>query len=268
MNGVVFFHTLRRFWTSALGWGLGFAFIGFYTVAVVPNVDMLEQYASILDSMPPALMQMFGLGDSAALATPGGFLGFSFYGYMMLFFSAFGVISGLNIISNDEDRGITDVLFSLPLSRWQVLLERFLAFTVITALIALLATVGILFATTTTEIAYDAGAIVVASINMIPAVMVVMAFTALVTGITRRRAISTAAAAGFVIASYFINTLGSAASESAAAVLRGLSYFNYYDGGNTLLYGLNPVNFAVMLIFSFAALAIGVLAFQRRDVGA
>lgn len=268
MTGTVFFNTLRRQWRTGLWWGIGFGIIGLYTIAVVPNVDVLEQYTALLETMPPVLLQMLGAENAQAMATPGGFLGFSFYGYMMLFFSAFGVISGLNIVSSDEDRGVLDVVLSLPIPRWQLMLERFLAYVVIAAFIALLATVGIIIGTFTTEIAYDYGRIIVASINMVAGVAVVMAFTALVTGITRNRAVAAGAAAIFVIASYFIDALGSAASESLAGIGRAISYFSYYNGASTLLEGLNVGNFLVLIAATVVAVGLGMFFFQRRDVGA
>ncbi|MCC6804501.1 MAG: hypothetical protein IT319_16575, partial [Anaerolineae bacterium] len=61
MNGIVFTNTLRRTWKQPLYWGVLVAIMGYYIIAVVPNVDMLRQYADMVANMPPLLMQAFGM---------------------------------------------------------------------------------------------------------------------------------------------------------------------------------------------------------------
>ena len=88
--------------------------------------------------MPPLLLQAFGMTDAAQLATPAGFLDFGFFSYMMLVLAAYAVIAGLSVTANEEDRGIMDVLLSLPIPRWRLVVERFLAYALILVLILVL----------------------------------------------------------------------------------------------------------------------------------
>ncbi len=53
MTGVVFTDTLRRNWRTGLYWTIGIALLGVYIIAVIPNVDMLNQYATLVQTMPP-----------------------------------------------------------------------------------------------------------------------------------------------------------------------------------------------------------------------
>ena len=57
MTGVVFMHTLRRNWLTGLYWAIGIAILGAYIIVVIPNVDMLKQYADLVKTLPPLMLQ-------------------------------------------------------------------------------------------------------------------------------------------------------------------------------------------------------------------
>src|SRR3954466_12952007 len=95
MTGVVFMNTLRRNWLNGLYWAIGIALLGAYIIVVVPNVDMLKQYADLVKTMPPLLLQAFGARNAGDIATPVGFLGFCFFSYILLVVAAYSVIAGL-----------------------------------------------------------------------------------------------------------------------------------------------------------------------------
>src|SRR3954466_12868953 len=103
MTGVVFMNTLRRNWLNGLYWAIGIALLGVYIIVVVPNVDMLKQYADLVKTMPPLLLQAFGASASADITTPAGFLGFGFFSYILLVIAAYSVVAGLNVTANEED---------------------------------------------------------------------------------------------------------------------------------------------------------------------
>lgn len=268
MSGIVFTNTLRRNWKQIIYWGIAFALMGFYVIAVVPDVDMLQQYADMVSNMPPLLMQAFGFKDAAQLATPEGFLGFGFFGYMLLVLAAYAVFAGLSVTTNEEDRGIMDVLLSLPIPRWRVVLERFLAYTVIIIGILAVAFAGLWGATLSTQgLNLDTGRLFEGVVNMLPATLLVLAFTVLAGTVARSRGLAVAAATIFVVASYFIDFIGSAASGTAAANLRVLSFYSWYDGSQIMYTGLQWDR-VVLLIAVAAVMAAGSLwFFERRDIG-
>src|SRR5258706_11183317 len=112
-------------------WGAGIALMGLYIVLIIPDVKMLQQYGELLKSMPSFLINAMGGGDAASLATPEGFIAYGFFGWIMLVLATYGVLAGLNITANEEDRGILDVLLSLPVPRWRGIIKKFLAYTVV-----------------------------------------------------------------------------------------------------------------------------------------
>lgn len=268
MSGVVFMNTLSRNWRAGLYWGIGIALLGVYAIVVIPNVDMLNQYAQLAQSMPPLLLQAFGIEDVSAMATPSGFLGFAFFGYALLILAAYVVIAGLNVTANEEDRGIMDITLSLPIPRWRIVLERFLAYTVLIIGILVVTFLSMWGATlTTTTLGFDIGRMAEGIVNMLPSTLLMLAATVFAGTVMRSRGAAAAVATAFVIVSYFINFLGSAASGSAAASLQAISFFNYYGGSDIMSTGLNWGNILLLVVVT-VVLAVGSLwFFERRDVG-
>ncbi len=268
MTGVIFKDTLRRSWRGMIYWAIGFALLGVYILAVIPNVDMLKQYADLIQNMPPMLMQMFGASDVSAIATPAGFLGFGFFGYTLLILAAYAVIAGLNITANEEDRGILDVVLSLPIPRWRLMAERLLAYTLmLIGMLALtfLAMVLVLLSNNAMDIAPLN--LLAGIVNFLPSTLLVLTFTALMGTALRSRGRAAGVATGFVIVSYFINFIGDAASDTAAAALRVVSFFNYYDGSNIMNTGLVWGNVGLLLLVTVICVAASLWFFERRDIG-
>ena len=267
MAGAIFRETLRRHWRQMLYWGIGLGLLGFYVLVVIKDVDMLAQYASIVESMPPVLMQMFGVGDAAALATPEGFISFGFFSYTLLMLAVYAVMAGLNVTANEEEEGILDVLLAQPVPRWRVMAEKLLAYALATVGIVAMAFLFILAGIQAAGIPVSVGRMLEGSVNILPSTWLMIAFTAFAAVVFRRRGTAVMVASVFVIASYFINFLGEAASGSLANALRAVSFFNYYDPNAVMVSGLNAGSIALLLGVT-AALAAGALwAFQRRDVG-
>ncbi len=267
MTGVVFMNCLRRNWRQGVYWGLGIALMGYYIIAVVPNVDMLQQYADLMAKMPPLLMKSFGLNDAAQLTTPGGFIGFGFFSYMLLVTATYAVVAGLAVTTSEEDRGIMDVLLSLPIPRWHIIIERFLAYTLIIVLMLLLSFAGLWIGQVTTPgLSLDLGRMGEGVINLLPSTLLVLAFTVLVGALARSRSLAVAAAAVFVVASYFIDFIGAAASETAAASLRVVSFYSWYNGGQIMFTGLEWGRVLPLLALAVVMLMGSLWFFERRDV--
>ncbi|MEZ4672472.1 MAG: ABC transporter permease subunit [Anaerolineae bacterium] len=266
MNGTVFMETLRRSWRGALYWGLGFGFYALMLMLVVQDANILKQYGEIAKAFPPALMQLFG-GDVTALATPEGFLAYGFFGYLLLIFAVYAIMSGLNITANDEDQGILDVVLSLPLARMRLMLEKFLAYTLLTVFIIACAYVGLIAGLQFSALEVDSSKLLQSTFNMLPSSLLMLAFTALAGALFRRKGTATAVASLFVVGSYFLNFLGEAASSTVFEPLRQLSFFHYYDHNGVVQHGLSWGNIGILSVVTVVCVAAALWLFERRDVG-
>ncbi len=267
MTGVVFFNTLRRNLRSTLLWAVGMAFLGGYIALFIGDVDALEQMRQLVETLPPVLLQMVGMSDVQALSTPEGFIVFGFFGRALLFLCAYAVIAGMSVSANEEDSGILDIVLSLPLARARFLLEKLLAFTLMTLLIVFVSLLGIVIGVQLSGQQVNMTPILESSIMMLPGLLLVTAFTAFSGVLLRRRTAALAIAAVFVVGSYFSDFIGSAASDTFASSLSSLSFFSYVDPEQVLATGLNAGNLLLLLTITGVLVTGAVWLFNRRDIG-
>ena len=72
MTGIVIASTLRTAWKQILYWGVGLGVLGFYIVFIASDSDIIEGYANLFESMPPAMLKAFGASDAELLRSSRG----------------------------------------------------------------------------------------------------------------------------------------------------------------------------------------------------
>ncbi len=265
--GVTFMETLRRQWRGIIFWGGGIGFLAFIQVIIVPTVDALEQMAELMETLPPALMQAFGGEDAAFMSTPEGYLAVQYFSMVALVFAAYAVAAGINVTANDEDKGILDMTLSLPIPRWQMIVEKALAYSLLIVAINLVSLFGLwLGILPSTAINVDMGRILVANLNILPVAFFVFGFTIMISVMVRRRSQALAIASALVIIGYFVDTIGLAASNSIINDLRVFSYYRYYDFTEVVKNGLVMENVLILMVAAVICFAASLFFFQRRDI--
>ncbi|MBN1966017.1 MAG: ABC transporter permease subunit [Anaerolineae bacterium] len=265
MAGAVFMETLRQQWRQVIWWGLGLFVLDLYILIIIPDVDMLEQMADFVSTMPPLFMQFFGLSGAASLATPTGFIAL-LYGFVLLILVAWAVLSGLNVTSNEEDEGTLDMLLSLPIPRWRVVVEKYLVFAVLGLVMLTLGYLGLMAGLQVSTLEIDTGRVLEMSLGMLPSLLCVVALTVFLSALLKRRAAAVGLVTAIVVGSYVLNFLAESAPDSIFYSLRYASLFNYYKGEAIMLDGLSWGNVGVVLAATLVLLAGSLWAFQRRDV--
>ncbi len=270
MSGVIFLETLRRNWRYMLWWGIGIGFIAWINVVALPDVDSIRQVAELMESMPPFMLQMFGAGDLEFMATPEGYLALQLFSFFPLILAMYAVTVGLNVISNEEERGIMDVLLSHPVTRVQIVVEKTVAYALLSVGVILIMWLWVVIGLAMVpevSAGVDGGELLIAHLAMIPLLWIVLGFTVLLTGIMRKRTLAIALVASFILGSYFLNTIGAAASETVLSTLKPLSYFAHLDSYSIFTGTGQYGGLIVVVVVSVIFAAIGLFGFTRRDVG-
>lgn len=267
MTGSIFFEAVRRNWRTTLYWGIGLLIYGFYGTIIIPDVDMLNQYAQLIESMPPVLMQALGATDAATIATPEGYINLVYFGYVLIILAVYAVQAGLNVTANDEEQGMLDVVLSLPVPRARVLLERLAFYMLSSVVIIIMGLIGLFVGSGLSSLDFDMGKLVVSSINLLPSLLLILTATVFIAVLIRRKGTAVAIVSAFVVTSYFLDFIGRAASGSFAGTLGKISFFHYYDSMTVMQNGLVLAN-VLLLLGITASLVVGSLwVFQRRDIG-
>jgi ABC-2 type transport system permease protein len=267
MAGSVFLGTLRRSWRTMIFWAIGIGLFAALNIIAVPDANGMKATAEAIAQMPPFVVQLVGGGDLTFLASTAGYLNNQYYAIVLVIFGIYAIVVGLNITANEEEKRILDVVLSLPVPRWRVMLERFLAYAALTAGV-LIGSTAIIYLTLAAEpsVVIDPMLVAVASLNILPATLVVLAFTMFIATLVRRRGQAITITVVFLIASWFIDVLGRTATTSIMNTARAISFYAYYDSTGVLQNGLSFTNIALLLTAT-VILVIGALwRFEHRDI--
>jgi ABC-2 type transport system permease protein len=259
----VFTKTVRdlrwpTFWV-ALGMG---AMTGYFAL-LFPTYSKIIDLNSILDKMGPAAKLMgASLGDASTLI---GFLHIELFSMilpaLMVAFAA-GMASGFT--AGEDSRGTIDVLLSYPVSRRRLVLEKTLAVVIgciVSAVVVWVFAVAGAAASGST-LPWDKLA---AALVML--VLIGLAFGGIALAIsayTGNRGMAIGVAVALMVVMYLVDALANIVDS--LGVVRPLSLFRYYMGGDPLRNGLNFADAGVLAAVAVVFLALSLVAFDRRDL--
>jgi len=267
MTWSVFVETLRRGWRTMIYWGIGIGLIGVLNIIAVPSVDGMKATAEALSKLPPFVVQMVGGGDLVFLSSPAGYLNNQYFATILVFFGLYAIIVGLSVTSTEEDKLIMDVLLTLPIQRWRVIVEKFAAYALMSiGVIGISTALLSLGLQMTPSVSIDRSIILQASFSILPGTLIMLAFTIFIATVVRRRAYAMSIAAVFLVGSWFIDILGRTATTSIANTARVASFYSYYDTAQVMQHGLSLLNVTVPLVAAAILMVGAVWSFQRRNI--
>ena len=266
MTGSVFLETLRTTWRQMVYWGVGLAAMALLIVLMIPLYDM-QAVANLLESFPPVILAMVGVGDDLAIFTSNeGFVAIGFFGKSALIFAVYPVVMGMRITANEEDNGTTDVLLSLPIARAQVIVEKFLAYGASIVGVVALIYLGLQVGATVGGVELDVARLAAVTFYLIPLMIFIMAATTLIGVLARRRTVALGIVTAFVIISYMLQTIGAAAEGTVAEPVGAVSFLTYYNAGDILQQGFIWPHIAGFLLLSGLMLLAALYRFEQRDI--
>lgn len=261
----VFAKTLRDRRRSMLGWSAGLVGLTALMAAYWPSVRDSPQLQSFFDDLPEAMRSIVGGSD---YSTPAGFLNAELFSLMLpLLFLVVAIGMGARAIAGEEERGTSDLLMSMPISRRRVLLEK-----VAGGVLVLLAIGTVLFAALAlsalvSDMDVSVGRLAQASLAT---VLLSLPFGALALAIgcaTGARGLALGLTAAAAVAAYMLNALAPLVDSLSGA--EDLSPFAWYASGDVLLgAGLAPWRAGLLVGVAAVLLGIALLALDRRDLRA
>lgn len=263
MLGNVFLKSLWEQRRSLIWWGIGVASLMLITIFFYPSVSDTPELNYLLGD-EDSLVRVF-VGNVSDMTSPEGYLNSQLYFVMVpLLILVFAIARGSGAIAAEEELGTLDLLLSNPLTRSQVLAQKFAAMIVallgLTFVLWLSAVIGVV--TVHMEISFLRVAEATLSAGMLG--MVFGALSLMMGSATGRRGLSIGVASAVGVVTYFLYAL--APLVDALEPLSKLSPFYYYIDGDPITNGLNFVHAAVLMGLTVVFLAVALITFERRDL--
>ncbi len=262
MTGSVYSKWLWDSRRSLLGWTIAIVVVGCGYAAFWPTMND-PMFTELIENYPSGLLEAI---NYTSITTPAGYLSATVYGLVVaVLMTVFAIAAGTRIIAGEEEAGILDLTLAQPVSRPTVALQRFAALAT-----AVLVMVGV-FLLAMLAIAAPAQFDTIPVVNFVAMHLHLWAFTVMfgalafaIGAATGRRSLAWGVAGGVAVLAYAAS--GIIPQAEGLEWVRDYSAFTWLNGNTPLSNGADPAQVLLMVAVSAAFIAIGVVAFTRRDI--
>lgn len=264
-TGVVLRQMLRERRRSVLLWSVAIVALVAITAASYPAVrDMGSVFDQLMDTMPEGMLELFGA--AGGITTPEGYLNSQLYSNILpILLLVYGIGMGAWTIAGAEREGTLEPLLANPVPRWRVALERFAGATLLLAVPTLVATVLLIAVREPFELAdISAGRFFAVAAGTFLLVLLFVSVTYAVGAATGSKAGAIAAGAGAAAVTYVI--FGLSSFVDFFRDLRGVSPWHWFLNHSPLSEGWTWPAIGWPLLVIIPAVAVGTVAFSRRDL--
>jgi ABC-2 type transport system permease protein len=256
-------HELVSRRTAILGWSIGLIFFGFTYLGIYPS--MADQMSAFdLSAIP--MYEAMGVTDMASFE---GYAAGTFINFLPIILAIYAIVTGTATLAGEEDDGTLELLVTLPLPRWQIVLVKALAIGLVLLVVLLITAVGLMgiFISIQNDITTT-----VQTADWLPLVLaawpITMAFgmiSLFFGAIAPNRRMAGVMGTVFFLANYF----GHAVTGLATAYegWRPFFLFHYYDNSRAVFSeGVSGADMALLVGVAAVGFALALLAFQRRNL--
>lgn len=168
-------------------------------------------------------------------------------------------------IAGDEEHGLLETMYALPIPRARLVGERLAAATVLLGLLATVTCVTTLITSRIVDLNVGAAALVWATITALALTIAIGSISLFVGGWTGRRAPALATGTTVAIAGYIITSLAEAGIEFFRAI-RFLSVFSLYNVVDVLRTGSPRWSLVGLVAVGTAFTGLALVGVSRRDL--
>lgn len=264
----LFRQQVKTEWVSVLTWSLIFAVLIFYMVILWQQMNVsgtVAQLQQMLNQMSPALRSVYGAG--LALGTlPGWIEGYLLGGWINLVFLVFTGLFVAGIVTREMDRRTMEFLLSLPVSRTQFIVSRWLGMALALGILHLAHYGGIAAAVAVVGQQVPMGRVLLAEFNSLLLFLALGSVLLVVSLFVDDYGRGVGAVLGLGIGLYFFY-LGAENSTGFTKTLRTALPFARFDQVAIIEQGTVPTGDLLVLgAIAAVGLALSVLIFRRKQI--
>ncbi|WP_027927495.1 ABC transporter permease subunit [Amycolatopsis benzoatilytica] len=254
-------HDQRR---GLLAWTVSLVLLVAMYAALWPSIRDQPSMSQFLQNMPEAMRALFA-SSGADMSTPTGYVQvelLSFMGPMLLLIYA--ITTGAAGVAGEEDRHTLELLMANPVSRTRVVLEKFGALVVGTALLGLATGLALVLEGRLAGLDLPVGNVAAAMLHLTLLALVFGALAAAIGGLTGHGGASRAIPAVVAVVAYVLNGLAPVVSWLKPA--QKFSPFFQYLGHDPLRNGISAPAILTAVVTVAVLVVVAVLGFRRRDL--
>lgn len=246
---------------SLVLWGLAVAAVTAIYVSFYPAMGDASQIEAFIENLPEAMVQALGYDR---MASPAGYLRSTVYGLLgPALLLVFAIGAGGRLIAGQEEDGTLELELTSPVARPRLLLGRLLALWLDIAILVAVITVMTMALVAALDIDVTTTGILAGSAGLLLLVIGLGTVTMAAGAATGRRAVALGVGAGLAVLSFMFDALGPIVD---AGWMTAVSPFTWYLGNEPISEGFDLAGLALLALVPLIAGAVGMIAFDRRDL--
>ena len=267
--GVIFLRSLRDSAPGIVAWGMGYSTLLVLIVFLYPILEENNMLMSVLSGLGVLDRFMANLDvDPSVLNTFHAYLALEALSWGPLVLAVYAIPQSIRAVMGEEERGTLDLLMSTPLPRWQLFVEK--ALSIIVAVMMILSVMWVALVISTALVDGSDLSVKQATFgiwHILPMVLVVTAFTLMLSVLLRNPRTVGGVAALALLTSFFVSSLSNSVDSPLVDFLRQFSIFSYYSSIVAMERGPALHTELGLLLVAVAMLLVALVAFNRRDLG-
>ncbi|UGB32294.1 ABC transporter permease subunit [Metabacillus sp. B2-18] len=262
---MIYQRELKKNLKSLIIWGIALSGIILMTLSIYPQFTQdQETMKELLNAYPDSFKQAFGM-DRLDYGSLLGFYGVQVHFMTTLFGSIFAVMLASNIVAKEENEKTIEFLLSKPITRMQIMTEKWLA---VMTNIALLNIIIMAISLIGFQFADDDPSMKTFILLVLATFLLHITFAAisflLSTTMKKARTI-TSVSLGLVFLSYFLSVV-SGITENLEG-LKYFSFFKYIDAADIIAnQSIKPLYLCIMLAIATIMIVLSYVAYHRKDI--
>ena len=249
-----------------VGWSVGIVSLVTLTLGFYPSFrDQADDFNEMIDKMPESIKSLIGMGGGVEPLSPIGYLSHEIFAFVLPSILMIGAVGLGAAVAGDEEHGLLETMYALPISRWHLVLERFIAAVALLSLISGVACVTTLATSRVVDLKVGVGAVVWATITALALTIAIGSITLFVGAWTGRRSPAIATGTTVAVAGYIITSLADAGIDFFRAI-RFLSVFSLYNVVDVLRTGSPRWSLAGLVAVALGFTGLSLVGIGRRDL--
>lgn len=264
MNGALafFLSDLRLRWRSLLWWVLGVVALVAMVDAFYPSIAGDPALDEVMQQIPESLRPLIGPDD---LTSPIGYLSSQLYLFFLpAVLLVFAIGRGTSALAGEEEDHTLDLLLAQPVSRTSLYVQKVAGILFGILVLCLASLLPTLALAGPTGLDLPVSGLVSVTLQMFAFLVLFAVLAMSVSTMAGRKGVGIAVSAGAAFATFLIDGLGQ--SIDWLEILRPLTPWRWYDATAALSDGFVWGSLLVLVVTSIVIAALGLLAFQRRNL--
>lgn len=251
---------IRR--VSLITWTISVFLLVVLIIGVYPAIRHQSGLDSIYGDLSPTIQALLG---GSSLTSPAGYLNTQVFAFFLpAVLLVYAVSRGAAAVAGEEEDRTLDLLLAQPLRRQALYLQKAAAVTVGIVALTLASWVPLVAFGHPLKLSLPQSHLLAVCIQMALFCLALALIADAAAAAAGRRAVGIAITVGYTAVSYVI--FGVSATVSWLRPVRPLTLWRWYIGNDPLDNGFDGVGIVVLALTCLAALAVGAVAFNRRDL--